>query len=315
MTQPTSNSLNSTQLQLPQQPHSEQPTIHFCSFCRKTGELKKCGACYNVAYCSIECQKGAWKVHKFVCKKASSENEECVLGLTPSHIRALEGRGVTPNKVLSQFGGTPQDLAELLRPAPAKDELVARLLDGNGRVRPISQEEFQEMSGGITYIPGWKTTLKQFIPILQEATTTAVRDGITVYDGTHRDDKNKLLRFEKNPPELLFQVDPLFNGFGIAGKKKINAGEFICTFGGEVESNNTDLSHEAGLRKSETVNPAHFSSEGAFINDGFPNSGRTAVMNYRGLPVVPMMMAFSEIEPGETIYSDYGIDHAVKFGI
>jgi hypothetical protein len=40
-----------------------------CEVCHKKGELKVCSRCRIVYYCSAECQKTAWKVHKNVCKK------------------------------------------------------------------------------------------------------------------------------------------------------------------------------------------------------------------------------------------------------
>ncbi len=40
-----------------------------CSFCRKPGDLKKCGKCKSSAYCSVECQKEDWTLHKVVCAK------------------------------------------------------------------------------------------------------------------------------------------------------------------------------------------------------------------------------------------------------
>jgi hypothetical protein len=41
-----------------------------CHYCQKgTESLKVCGSCKRVRYCSRECQKSDFKVHKKVCKK------------------------------------------------------------------------------------------------------------------------------------------------------------------------------------------------------------------------------------------------------
>jgi radical SAM protein with 4Fe4S-binding SPASM domain len=36
---------------------------------RSTTKLRQCSACKKVYYCSAECQKAHWKVHKADCKK------------------------------------------------------------------------------------------------------------------------------------------------------------------------------------------------------------------------------------------------------
>jgi hypothetical protein len=41
-----------------------------CNECGKTNGLKSCARCYNVKYCSKECQKAAWCEHKSHCKKS-----------------------------------------------------------------------------------------------------------------------------------------------------------------------------------------------------------------------------------------------------
>ena len=39
-----------------------------CQVCAKEGPMKSCARCKNALYCSIACQKKAWKQHKEVCK-------------------------------------------------------------------------------------------------------------------------------------------------------------------------------------------------------------------------------------------------------
>jgi len=44
-----------------------------CSSCGKaSGALKRCSRCKSAAYCSVECQKRAWRQHKLVCAAAGS---------------------------------------------------------------------------------------------------------------------------------------------------------------------------------------------------------------------------------------------------
>lgn len=40
-----------------------------CQKCGKTINLKMCGRCHKVFYCSVECQRSDWKHHKINCKK------------------------------------------------------------------------------------------------------------------------------------------------------------------------------------------------------------------------------------------------------
>ena len=43
-------------------------SIKFCNCCQRPGEWKKfCGRCKEAYYCSRECQKWAWPVHKQHC--------------------------------------------------------------------------------------------------------------------------------------------------------------------------------------------------------------------------------------------------------
>lgn len=49
-----------------------QHLSYTCSFCLKTTGMpkgiKKCGSCVIVHYCSAECQKADWTIHKYECK-------------------------------------------------------------------------------------------------------------------------------------------------------------------------------------------------------------------------------------------------------
>ncbi|KAK8069432.1 hypothetical protein PG994_006048 [Apiospora phragmitis] len=53
--------------------------------CKKTGtDLKKCAKCHTTFYCSRDCQKVDWKVHKKVCNPNSQNNLSDKIG--PSNV-------------------------------------------------------------------------------------------------------------------------------------------------------------------------------------------------------------------------------------
>ena len=53
--------------------------------------MKKCGRCQEVAYCSRDCQRGDWKVHKVTCQKVPT-------GVASAGgVRDTEGRGELPS--------------------------------------------------------------------------------------------------------------------------------------------------------------------------------------------------------------------------
>ena len=50
--------------------------VPFCSGCMKQvdgDKLMSCSACFKAKYCSRECQKKHWKIHKQVCKNAKTK--------------------------------------------------------------------------------------------------------------------------------------------------------------------------------------------------------------------------------------------------
>ncbi|KAH7379249.1 hypothetical protein DE146DRAFT_761442 [Phaeosphaeria sp. MPI-PUGE-AT-0046c] len=55
-----------------------------CALCNDAA-LKQCNSCHNIRYCSTECQKADWSVHKIVCKSFRKSIEAA----DPNHIRAI----------------------------------------------------------------------------------------------------------------------------------------------------------------------------------------------------------------------------------
>jgi ankyrin repeat protein len=54
--------------------------INFCSQCAKTVKCMLCSGCRQATYCSTECQKNHWPVHKVLCK--SKKNSPNIIGMS-----------------------------------------------------------------------------------------------------------------------------------------------------------------------------------------------------------------------------------------
>src|SRR5262245_53511850 len=91
-----------------------------CDDCGKPTS-SSCGRCKLVSYCKPECQKNAWKTHRYICVPTGQpENytKPDQRGLTPLHYAVLYGKegSLLPaqqaqlNVVKDAFNGTPADL-------------------------------------------------------------------------------------------------------------------------------------------------------------------------------------------------------------
>ncbi|KAL7155955.1 hypothetical protein ABFS83_03G110900 [Erythranthe nasuta] len=54
-----------------------------CEWCFSSSNIKACSACHAVWYCSRECQKSDWKLHRAECKSLSKVEKERLKYLTP----------------------------------------------------------------------------------------------------------------------------------------------------------------------------------------------------------------------------------------
>lgn len=57
-------------------PVKDKKKVSVCAQCGDANNLKTCGACGVVFYCSSTCQKAHWKGHKSDCKRWQSEKAE-----------------------------------------------------------------------------------------------------------------------------------------------------------------------------------------------------------------------------------------------
>ena len=82
-----------------------------CSYCLNppSPELKTCSACKAAWYCSIECQRNHWKVHKAPCKVAAKAIRDAA-GLCTRCEQALtsnSGQCLVPHpKSMREFAGS-----------------------------------------------------------------------------------------------------------------------------------------------------------------------------------------------------------------
>ena len=110
-----------------------------CATCKKTGSeaenLKRCAKCQTTYYCSRDCQKADWKVHKKVCSKNASSQPSSSKS-DPSKVEHSDNYNSTPVKNLEKQIPNPftrLDNNTYLHDRPEKD--VYKLLIDCFRMR------------------------------------------------------------------------------------------------------------------------------------------------------------------------------------
>jgi hypothetical protein len=102
--------------------------MQFCAACCKaggtdSGNLKSCSSCHEVQYCSRECQRKHWKVHKPHCQHRASTKTQT----NDRHI-AHEEVIAQADRVIQRLHGELKELeAQLRRLGPANKAEQAAL--------------------------------------------------------------------------------------------------------------------------------------------------------------------------------------------
>jgi hypothetical protein len=66
---------------------ADPPAARSCTVCRKDSGISCCGRCKSTSYCSKECQKSDWRMHKLLCDSFSKFPVSS--RPTPDHIHAV----------------------------------------------------------------------------------------------------------------------------------------------------------------------------------------------------------------------------------
>eukprot|EP00808_Paulinella_micropora_P027310 g45810.t1 len=80
-----------------------------CNKCQKTGKMLVCGSCQSASYCSAECQKADWKVHKKPCKKIKAEKQaQALKEATFTLPTSVQSGGPTQTAKIAKLQAQPQ---------------------------------------------------------------------------------------------------------------------------------------------------------------------------------------------------------------
>ncbi len=270
-------------------PNQKKPLIScLCSPCKKEqpleGELKICGGCRRVAYCSKAHQVEDWPFHRNLCKAFS----KIPLSTDPEY--AFDSNKPLPFEVTS-------------RP-PIKTEKDF-LQETGFEYQPLclfNKRIIQDMM--LFYMCG-----KDGSPVKKKS--------VAFFDSFAQKQPNAEMPLKYDPEQLIQEqhqrlcLKQVPYGFGVYAKSKIPKGEAACYFGGlygiPSAKEPADCLYSFGLHK---IQSGGFIGLGAYINDGFPNVWVKNEM------LMNQAVAFSleDILPGEQLFASYSPRNPVKLG-
>lgn len=293
-----------------------------CDACGAQNPRFSCNRCKKICYCTAECQKKAWAVHKLFCNKDLLVQDK--IGFTPLHYAVLYGKKevlheASPEQlktVKDSFGGTPEDLQRLMAPVPPDEAIVCKFKNQQGVEEDLTQARFSLLTGGKKFIPWFKTSRDTILQMHQVAKLgEAYIESISIcWNGTLSPDDPKIREWEKNPPLLLLQEEPPM-GLAVASGQDIRKGSVIGVYIGKVTDRLESSSYKESIFKCNFIDPSDISGLIPFANDGAPpNCKMQPLLRYKGLPTALCMVATQDIRKGEPLHWNYGSAHAVKGG-
>lgn len=278
--------------------------------CKKEGASQLCGRCFQVNYCNRECQLSAWKAdHKASCIHYMKPD---ALGLSRVHYAVLSGKeDAIPQNVLDRaqeiqfpFNGTLQDVRQLMA-LPAREGPISLQYQENGHApKAQTQPEFSARNDGVLFKDGFVIRGENLLKMYRK------HPGIPPNAITIDREDPRIKHFEESPP-LVFQAEENKSvGNGLCAGQKIKKDEISCLLGGE------EGGVEPHTRKAQFYNFAgsdqtKFCGKGALINHGPPNCRRIGILNYKGMPLVTVIVAIRDIEEGEFLHFDYAFNHSL----
>ena len=190
--------------------------------------------------------------------------------------------------------GTFEDLQRLVNPLlPRAEDVVCQYREGE-RTRPCTASEFTQLTGA-EFFNGMYATRESLVSYWQNLSRLELDAFFEVTVGD-----------TENFPQLSFgkEREDAPQGYDVFVEEAVREGELVTSFGGELS---VDSDSEYFLGCTDAGNRRNL---GPMINDGFPNVA--FVPQCQGGVVTSFVEAIGDLEAGDLVATDYGIDHFSK---